>query len=164
MPIRAREQEDLTGCVAVLRQVHQVSGYPSTWPSDPGGWLTPAGLAAVWVAEHDGLIVGHVALVRGVRYEVLLRVTGRSPDELGGISRLFVAPSARRLGLARLLLEAASGHARELGLQPVLDVVDDSHAAIALYERSGWKLAGTQTATWTTPAGVSPMLRCYVGP
>jgi ribosomal-protein-alanine N-acetyltransferase len=46
----------------------------------------------------------------------------------------------------------------------VLDVVDDSLPAIALYERSGWKLAGTQTATWTTPAGVSPTLRCYVGP
>lgn len=164
MPIRLREQEDLAGCVAVLRQVHEHSGYPSTWPEDPASWLTPLGLVAAWVAGHDGLIAGHVALVRGVRYECLLRATRRPPDELGGITRLFVASSARRQGLARLLLEAATGSAKERGLQPVLDVVDDSRPAIALYERSGWKLAGTQTATWTTPAGLSPTLRCYVGP
>jgi GNAT superfamily N-acetyltransferase len=164
MPIRVREQEDITGCVAVLRQVHQVSGYPSAWPADPGGWLTPGGLVAAWVAETDGLTAGHVALVRGVRNECLLRATGRDPGELGGIARLFVGPSARRQGLAHGLLETATGYAKERGLQPVLDVVADSHAAIALYERSGWKLVGTQTATWTTPASVSPTLRCYIGP
>ncbi len=164
MPIRPRAKEDLAGCVAVLRQVHEHSGYPSTWPADPGGWLTPAYLVAAWVAEEGGLITGHVALVRGVRYECLLQHTGRDPDELGGISRLFVAPATRRRGLARSLLEAATASAKEHGLQPVLDVVDDSRAAIAVYERSGWKLVGTQTATWTTPAGVSPTLRCYVGP
>jgi hypothetical protein len=39
------------------------------------------------------------------------------------------------------------GHALARGLQPVLDVVDDSRPAIMLYERSGWTLAGIQTAT-----------------
>jgi GNAT superfamily N-acetyltransferase len=164
MPIRVREKEDVTDCVALLRQVHQVTGYPSGWPEDPGGWLTPAGLVAAWVAEHDGLIVGHVALVRGARAQCLLQATGGGPDQLGGIARLFVDPAATRQGVARALLEAATAEAWARGLQPVLDVVDDSRPAIALYERSGWKLAGTQTATWTTPAGVSPMLRYYVGP
>jgi GNAT superfamily N-acetyltransferase len=164
MTIRAREKGDVTGCVAALRQVHQVSGYPSGWPQDPGGWLTPARQVAAWVAEHDGLITGHVALVRGVRAECLLRATGRTADQLAGIVRLFVAPAARRQGLARTLLETATADARSRGLQPVLDVVADSRPAIALYERSGWKLAGTQAATWTTPAGVKPLLRYYVGP
>src|ERR1019366_1063544 len=59
---------------------------------------------------------------------------------------------------------AAAGHARTRGLQPVLDVVAGSEPAIALYERSGWELAGTETATWVTPAGSSPTLRCYIGP
>ena len=164
MPIRARVAEDLAGCFAMLRQVHEHSGYPSTWPADPGGWLTPADLVVAWVAEEGGLIAGHVVLVRGIRYECLLEATGRDPDELGGIARLFVAPAARRRGLARSLLEAAVASAKERGLRPVLDVVDDSRAAVAVYERSGWKLVGTQTATWTTPTGVSPTLRCYVGP
>jgi hypothetical protein len=46
----------------------------------------------------------------------------------------------------------------------VLDVVAVSTAAVALYERTGWQLAGTQTATWVDPDGTAPMLRCYVGP
>src|ERR1035441_4181732 len=67
-------------------------------------------------------------------------------------------------GWARALLDPAAGHARTRGLQPVLDVVAGSEPAIALYERSGWELAGTETATWVTPAGSSPTLRCYIGP
>jgi GNAT superfamily N-acetyltransferase len=164
MAIRTRKPGDMAGCVTLLRAVHEVSGYPSRWPEDPARWLTPARLMAAWVADAGGLTNGHVALVRGVRAQCLLRVTGRSADQLGGITRLFVGPAARRQGTARGLLEVATAHAREHGLQPVLDVVADGHAAIALYERAGWKLAGTESATWTNAAGVSPVVRYYVGP
>ena len=164
MPIRIREATDLAACVAALRRVHEESGYPSRWPDDPGGWLAPRGLVAAWVAEHDGAIAGHAALVRDVRLECLLRATGLVPGELGGIARLYVDPSARRQGLARALLETATDNALAHGLQPVLDVVADSHPAIALYERAGWQLAGTQTATWANADGTTPVLRCYVRP
>ena len=50
------------------------------------------------------------------------------------------------------------------GLQPVLEVVADSHPAIVLYERSGWQLACTQPATWANPDGTTPVLRGYVRP
>jgi GNAT superfamily N-acetyltransferase len=162
MLIRARQPEDLDGCVAVLRRVYATTGYPSGWPRDPARWLSPADQVAAWVAEDDGLLAGHIALVQGVRTECLLRAAGRDASELGGIARLFVDPAAMRRGLARALLAAAVGHARARGLQPVLDVVDDDEAAIALYEASGWKLAGITTATWVTPAGIAPTLRCYV--
>jgi len=164
MLLRTRTPEDLDGCVAVLRRVHETSGYPSGWPQDPGRWLAPAGLVAAWVAEDDGRLAGHVGLIHGVRSPCLLRATGRDAGELGGIARLFVDPAARRKGLARALLDTAAGHARTRGLQPVLDVVAGSEPAIVLYERSGWELAGTETATWVTPAGSSPTLRCYIGP
>lgn len=141
--IRAREPEDLRGCVVILRRVHEISGYPSGWPQDPGRWLTPAGQVAAWVAEIYGQLAGHVALFQGVRNECLMQATGRDASELGGIARLYVDPGTRRKGLARALLEAATSHARARGLQPVLDVVDGSQPAIALYERSGWELAGT---------------------
>ena len=36
--------------------------------------------------------------------------------------------------------------------------------AVALYERAGWHLAGTQPATWTDPDGTVPLIRCYVAP
>jgi [ribosomal protein S18]-alanine N-acetyltransferase len=65
VPIRVRTAADLAACVAILRRVHEVSGYPSVWPGDPGGWLTPRGMIAAWVAEHDGQIAGHVLLIRG---------------------------------------------------------------------------------------------------
>jgi GNAT superfamily N-acetyltransferase len=164
MAIRARKPDDMAGCVTLLRAVHKASGYPSRWPDDPARWLTPATLAAAWVAETEGLTSGHVALVRGVRVQCLLEVTGRAPDELGGITRLFVDPTARRQGTARALLEMAVAQARERSWQPVLDVVADGHAAIALYERAGWKLAGTEAATWTNADGVAPVVRYYVGP
>jgi GNAT superfamily N-acetyltransferase len=164
MPIRARKPDDMPGCVTLLRTVHEVSGYPSVWPQDPAGWLYPASLVAAWVAETGGLITGHVALVQGAPAQCLLTATGRTWDQLGRIVRLFVDPAVRRQGLARGLLEVATAEAREHGLQPVLNVMADGRAAIALYERVGWKLAGTQPATWATPDGVSPLMRYYVGP
>ena len=124
---------------------------------------TPADVPAC-VAEHDGSIAGHVALVRGMRLECLLRATGRAPDQLGGIARLYVDPAFRRLGLARALLDAAADGAVACSLQPVLDVVSDARPAIALYEQVGWHLVGTQAATWVDADGSTPTLCVYVGP
>ncbi len=119
---------------------------------------------AAWVAERDGEIAGHVALVRGLDVECLLRATGLPAHALGGIVRLYVNPGFQRLGLARALLDTAAGAAAEHDLQPVLDVVADSAPAVALYEQAGWQLVGTQPATWTDPDGSVPLIRCYVGP
>jgi GNAT superfamily N-acetyltransferase len=164
MPVRIRQPRDLLACVAVLRRVHAASGYPSRWPDDPVRWITPRNLVTAWVAEHDGEIAGHVALVRGTRMECLLRATGLPAEALGGIARLYVDPAFRRLGLARSLLDTAADAAVAFGLQPVLDVVADAGPAIALYEQAGWQLAGIQPAPWTEPDGTVPVLRCYLRP
>jgi [ribosomal protein S18]-alanine N-acetyltransferase len=164
MPIRLRIPDDMPECVAVLRRVHEMNGYPARWPRDPAASLTPPGLQAAWVAARGGSIVGHAALVRGVSTSCLLHATGRDASELGGVARLFVDPAARRAGHARELLETVTSHAVARGLQPVLDVVDDGLAAIALYESAGWQLVATEIATWTTPAGVRPKVRWYIGP
>ncbi len=84
--------------------------------------------------------------------------------EFGLVARLFVDPAARRAGHARGLLETVTGYAAGQGLQPTLDVVDDSLAAIALYEGAGWQLVGTESATWVTPAGTTPTIRWYLAP
>lgn len=55
------------------------------------------------------------------------------------LNDLFVAPTSRRRGVARMLLEAAAEWARErsaLGLQ--LETAVDNAAAKALYESLGW--------------------------
>ena len=162
MAIRKRTAGDLPACVAVLRRVHELSGYPGRWPDDPAGWLGPSRLMTAWVAERDGAIAGHVGLSRGLAARCLLAATGKGPRDLAAIVRLFVDPGARREGLGRALLGAAVADATARSLQPVLDVVDDSHDAIALYERTGWRLAGRGRATWPGPDGRKPMLRYYV--
>src|SRR5690349_40152 len=48
----------------------------------------PRSMVAAWVAEHDGEVAGHVALVRGLNLECLLRATGLPLEALGGIVRL----------------------------------------------------------------------------
>ena len=54
----------MTGCVALLGQVHEQDGYPLLWPTDPQAWLSAGKQLAAWVADQTGIISGHVALVR----------------------------------------------------------------------------------------------------
>jgi GNAT superfamily N-acetyltransferase len=164
VPIRPRLPGDLDACVAVLRRVHDHSGYPGRWPADPAGWLTPSGLIEAWVAERDGTVAGQVGLSQGDNHPGLVQAVGWPLSEQAEIVRLFVDPDARGAGLGAELLAVASAHAVASGLHPVLEVVDDGGPAIALYERAGWRMIGTDTATWTTPDGAYPGLRYYVGP
>ncbi len=46
----------------------------------------------------------------------------------------------------------------------MLDVVDDRGAAIALYERLGWRLVDRRVADWATPEGHHLPLRIYIAP
>lgn len=135
--IRRRRDTDLDACVAVLAQVHTHSGYPHHWPDDPPRWLTPAGLSAAWVAEADGRIVGHAALCGSE------------------VSRLYVAPAARGLGLGLRLLRTVEEAAAARGLNPVLEVQSTNTDAIALYERRGWVRRRTEQQDWGRGAVVT---------
>jgi GNAT superfamily N-acetyltransferase len=95
----------------MLRCVHDVSGYPARWPDDPAGWLCPPGLMTACVAEQDGMVAGHVGLIRGVQADCLLQATGRDAGELAGVVRLFVDPAARRTGHVCELLHTAAANA-----------------------------------------------------
>ena len=56
------------------------------------------------------------------------------------LNDLYVAPAARRRGLARALIEAAVEHARAEGAVWLrLETALDNHAAQALYEQLGWQ-------------------------
>jgi len=81
---------------------------------------------AFLVATSDGLPIGCVGL-KG------------AGDELGEIKRLWVAPSARGLGLARRLMNAAEMAARSLSIMTLrLDTNRALPEAIRLYLRTGW--------------------------
>ena|SRR5438270_2384911 len=53
---------------------------------------------------------------------------------------LFVAPSARKLGVGRALMERATQHAHETGADSIiLETAADNHQAQRLYEKLGYK-------------------------
>ncbi|MGH8214537.1 MAG: GNAT family N-acetyltransferase [Rhodanobacteraceae bacterium] len=62
------------------------------------------------------------------------------------LNDLFVAPGARRRGVARALMEAARAFARASGaLRLVLETAEDNRSAQALYESLGYRRdAGTR--------------------
>jgi len=155
--VRRRRPADLAECVTALAEVHRLDGYPTRWPVDPAGWLSPDPLLAAWVAVEDAAVLGHVVLHGNAG-----PIAERQP---ASVSRLFVRPGARGRRLGEALLATATEYAADRNLGLMLEVVEeDRSAAIALYERLGWRRAGHRTADWQTPAGVRPQLRQYLLP
>ncbi|MGQ5264580.1 GNAT family N-acetyltransferase [Micromonospora sp. ZYX-F-536] len=158
--IRRRRAADLDGCVAALALVHEADRYPLNWPADPHGWLREPRPARAWVAvDADGAVVGHVAVHR-----LPDRADGPLARPTAEVARLFVAPGARGLALGGALLARARRWASTRGTDLVLDVADGDAAAVALYERTGWRRTGTSTAPWTAPDGSPVSLRHYASP
>jgi ribosomal protein S18 acetylase RimI-like enzyme len=152
--IRDREAADLGLCVQALAEVHQTGGYPKNWPADPAGWLTPPGIVRAWIAGTDE---------RPIAGQVILRRLPASPagPAAAEVSRLFVAPAARRQGVAQALLQQAMHWAEVNGQDRVLEVTDHLQAARALYERAGFRRLGTKRADWTTADGQPVILHQY---
>lgn len=166
IPIRPRRAPDLPVCVAALAQVHVADGYPTNWPERPADWLGGGSLVGAWVAELDGCVVGHVALCRSAADDVAPTMwsgrEGVAVEETAVVSRLFVAPGARGHGIGAGLLARVVAEAGELGVHPVLDVVESDTSATALYERTGWQFLGTGRQRWSPRQTVT--VRCYAAP
>ena len=119
----------------MLARVRAHDGYPTYWPGGPAVWLTPANMRQAWVAAVDGSIIGHAMV--------------RERDGVISVNRLFVAPEGRGLGAAKALLAKAKQWAKEQGADRlVLDVAHTATAAIALYEREGWRRTHSDIADW----------------
>ncbi|MBO3741212.1 GNAT family N-acetyltransferase [Actinoplanes flavus] len=160
--IREKTAADDAACAALLRRVHARDGYPLFLPpEDVAGFLRPESERIAWVAEHDGGIVGHVALhcpPEDPTLSAASTATGLPPDRLALLARLFTAPEVRRAGLGRALLRHATGHAPLLGRRAVLDVGMSLPKAVALYESEGWSRAGELHI----PLDEGPMLDLWV--
>jgi GNAT superfamily N-acetyltransferase len=90
---------------------------------------------AVFVAEHDGWLVGYVCLFG--------RVDPEDPDEIDRphsyIADLYVRPDLRRTGVGARLLDKAEEFARGLGVGRIdLQVVAANREAHRFYRRHGY--------------------------
>lgn len=165
--VRRRTPPDLGACVRVLGAVHRSDGYPVNWLPSPRAWLTGGALVSAWVAESDGRVSGHVALSRSGAGDAApglwsARTTGADAGAAAVVGRLFVDPRARGRGIGALLMAQAVAEARRRGLHPVLDVVASDTAAVALYERLGWRPLGTVEQEWGPRLTVT--VRCFAAP
>lgn len=90
------------------------------------------GESALLLAERDGGVLGFAHL-----YPLFSSVrTAR----VWLLNDLFVAPSARRLGVAHALLDAAAAFARADGaVRLELETTHDNAVAQALYRAAGWE-------------------------
>jgi len=132
----------------MARAVHDLDGYPVYLPDDLESFLAEDDALGAWVAERGNEIVGHVALHRRSSPEIMAlakEATGLPDGDLAVVARLMVAPSARRAGVGRVLLDTAASQALALGRQPVLDVAVSLRDAVLLYEAAGWARAGPVT-------------------
>jgi ribosomal-protein-alanine N-acetyltransferase len=163
--VRPRVDADLDVCVAVAHAVHELDGYPAYLATDLRTFLVSPGAHAAWVAERSGEIVGHVALHRSSTAAAMARASEAldlPADRLGVVARLLVAPTARRGGVGRALLEVATHGATERGLWPVLDVAVQLPGAVRLYESRGWTPAGPVTVSF--PDGTTLDELVFLGP
>jgi GNAT superfamily N-acetyltransferase len=85
----------------------------------------------IFLAELDGLAVGFTQLYPSFSSVSMARVWV--------LNDLFVAQSARRLGVGQALLQAAADHARALdAVRLSLSTAVDNLSAQALYASKGW--------------------------
>jgi GNAT superfamily N-acetyltransferase len=162
--IRPRTDDDLDELERIAAEVQRLDGYPVRFPLDLRSFVATKDALAAWVVEDgDGAIVGHVALNPRSSAAVMARASEvLGHGRVAVVARLLVAPSARRAGLAARLLRVAADDARARGLHPILDVVASSAAPRALYEREGWRDAGTVVAVFGD--GFSVEEAVYIAP
>jgi RimJ/RimL family protein N-acetyltransferase len=130
--------------------------------SEPGGWLISGGWrgvgherrylrtvrrshdAAVFVAEAGDEIVGRLSVARDSH------PASRHVADVG----LMVAASHRRRGVGTALLDAAVAWARQTGVRKLeLHVFPHNEAAIALYEKFGFRREGYRHAHYRREDG-----------
>ncbi|MCU1693030.1 MAG: hypothetical protein JWM64_2121 [Frankiales bacterium] len=160
--VRARRPQDLPGLLALLQRTHEQEGYPVRSEAVSDGWLASEDELGGWVADADDRVVGHVALHPAddpAAVPLWQRTTGRDPDGLAVVSRLFTDRTVPGAGLA--LVRHAVAEAALRGRTAVL-LVDPDSAARGWYLRHGWAEVGTARQQWG-PRTVDAVLMVQTG-
>ncbi|WP_454050705.1 N-acetyltransferase family protein [Cellulomonas sp. Marseille-Q8402] len=112
-------------------------------------WRMRLRSASTWVVDEDGTARGLVAMIQ----------EPGSPTSDRHVVQLWVAPEARRRGMAWALLDAVKDAARADGAATVsLWVVDGNHAAGDLFIRAGFVRTNERHALTRDPSQVEERL------
>jgi ribosomal protein S18 acetylase RimI-like enzyme len=165
MTIRPFEDADLHGAASALVEVHATDGYPVEGIEDPRNWLRSDDVIAAWVAESEGEIVGHVAVMKPHGEDAVrmwIEQSGDDEKDVAVLARLFVVREARRRATGEKLMKAATDYAQRSQLRLVLDVMTKDRAAMRLYERLGWVKIGEAKHRYGNGHEIDAV--CYVAP
>ncbi len=149
MILRPRAAADLPVLLALLQRTHETVGYPVRAEAVAAEWLASPDELWSAVAAYGDRVVGHVALHPAdgppVAVEQWCAATGRGPDGLAVVSRLYTDGTVPGAGTALLSagVEAARGRDRLAVLQ-----VDPDGPARGFYARRGWREVGAARQQW----------------
>jgi GNAT superfamily N-acetyltransferase len=133
-PFRLATPADLEALLALQRAYYAEAGYrfhPARARTALAGLLGDRALGFVWAADAGGAPVAYAVLTLGYSLEY----GGRDAF----LDELYVAPAARRHGLARAALAAIEAGARALAVRQLhLEVERSLAGARALYRRAGF--------------------------
>jgi GNAT superfamily N-acetyltransferase len=163
--LRVRRESDLDACERLAEVVHAADGYPPRCADDLRVFVSAPDALGAWVAQSAKGVVGHVALQPKSSPEVMALgsvATGRPPEQLCVVARLFVSPTERKSGIGSSLLALAAGAGLERGLWPLLDVAAHLDDAVRVYERGGWVCAGRVTVDFQNEAPLEELV--CIGP
>jgi RimJ/RimL family protein N-acetyltransferase len=141
---------------ALVRLAESVGSEEGGWLIADGGWRSVAeerrylkairrhAYAAVLVAELDGDIVGRLSMGRD---------SHPASEHVADVG-VMVADGYRRRGIGRALMESAEAWARSVGVRKIeLHVFPHNEAALALYERLGYRQVGTRRGHFRRSGG-----------
>ena len=133
---------------AALADIHALAFGDSWSPGEITAMIRGAG-AFGFVAREDEEIAGFI----------LCRTIADEAEVL----TLATKPARRRCGIARGLVDAASSHAARRGAAKLfLEVAEDNHGAIALYQTIGFEQVGSRVGYYSRPGGAiaALVMRC----
>lgn len=146
--IRAAAKADVPALAALSVTFHAEAGFALSAAVAARAFealLDAPELGRIWLLELDGSVVGFLVLTIGFSMEY--------GGLRGAVDDLYVAPEARRCGVATAALAAARAAARALGARALqVEVGRDNERARRLYERCGFaaadRLPMTLDLTW----------------
>ncbi|KAI0802721.1 acyl-CoA N-acyltransferase [Xylaria sp. FL0064] len=160
--IRLRRDEDLAACVEIMRAVYLDSGYPVGGVENALKTLRTDDQA--WVAEDNGVIIGHVAMNEAPKtyVNVALWLERYPQADVAILGRLFVHPERRGRGAATKLIRTVEEEARSKGKRLLILALVKDQDAIRLYRHLGWEYYATTVFRWGE--GEEMDAECFVSP